>query len=91
MAVFAVTYKTGSFQMPENLPSALQLQISCFYVFFFFVLISLASCIWEKGIKADWSPNELPGPCSSEEGVGGEEDTPFYGPYRDVPLVHDRA
>ena len=76
MAVFAVTYKTGSFQVPENLPSALQLQISCFYVFFFFVLISLASCIWEKGIKAVWSPNELPVPCSSEEGVGGRRILP---------------
>ena len=35
MSVFAVTYKTGFFQVPENLPSALQVRISCFYVFFF--------------------------------------------------------
>ena len=91
MAVFAVTYKTGSFQMPENLPSSLQLQISCFYVFFFLCFNILGLVHLRKRNKSRLKSKWVTSPLLKWGGGGGEEDTPFYGPYRDVPLVHDRA
>ena len=81
---FAVTYKTGFFQVPENLPSALQVRISCFYVFFF-LFWSRASegkgyVPFEVYLK---SKGAVPLPRWGE----GGSDTPLYGLYRDLTPV----